>query len=302
MPWENRRIESSGELFKVLSEFTDQDKWACRGMSRSYDGTLFCKLDRYKTHVQTHKDRLGLERHAMLRFLHAARPLVTPSEMPLLQSIIPRMMIMQHYGAPTRLLDWTKSPWIGLYFACNAEYECDGELWMFDRIQHSIMEGVAGYSQHLRQEHGAGPGAVPALWIMLFSHVPKKWLVLLDPLGSNNGWNIPHANPRIVSQQAMFSMCGELGADHAAAIERGMGASGQDKMYRIVIPASLKIPCLKRLASMNINAASLFPGIDGLGKHVSDSLHYSYAQDPMSATLIVTASNGSVSAIEMPPV
>ncbi len=42
------------------------------------------------------------------------------------------LLLMQHYGAPTRLLDWTESPLVGLYFAVHSAVvsdEADGALW-----------------------------------------------------------------------------------------------------------------------------------------------------------------------------
>ncbi|MFZ8366156.1 hypothetical protein ACO1LR_13290, partial [Staphylococcus aureus] len=43
-------------------------------------------------------------------------------------------------------------------------------------------------------------------------------------------------------------------------------------LYKLVIPKSLKLEFLARLKSMNITAESLFPGLDGFGKSIRESL------------------------------
>ena len=52
-----------------------------------------------------------------------------------------RLSVLQHHGAATGLLDFTESPLVALWFACEDEPDEDGKLFILDIDDHRVANG-----------------------------------------------------------------------------------------------------------------------------------------------------------------
>ena len=162
---------------------------------------------------------------------------------------------MQHFGAPTRVLDWTLSPWVALYFAVEKELLRDEAVW----IVH-----IGAIAEHMKKEFG-GFDFPDELSI---AHPVKFWSHDFDQLF------IPEPAfqmDRMAAQQYVFTVSPKVLADHGRIIGASQPPNGDSRFFaKLIIPAALKKNLLKRLKEMNVTAAALFPGLDGLGRSIAE--------------------------------
>lgn len=185
------------------------------------------------------------------------------------------LSIAQHHGLPSRLLDWTYSPYIALHFAtANLDrFITDGVIWVVD--YEKAHNHLPTSLKHLLREEGAQAFTVELL-TSLQPHPPKdgmdespfkdfvKTLKEFDALGAEEEFLLffepPSINQRIVNQFALFSVM----PNPRRNIDDWLD-SNPDLFRRIIIPAQLKWECRDKLDQCNITERVLFPGLDGLG-------------------------------------
>ena len=168
------------------------------------------------------------------------------------------LALAQHHGLPTRLLDWTYSPYVALHFAVASVplFDREGVVWCIDYtraneelpapLRDSLeAEGAAVFTAEMLEEAAGGLHEVEELG-------SETFVVFLEP---------PSLSDRIVNQYALFSLMSrpDVRLDDWLA-ER------PELVRRIVIPAELKWEVRDKLDQANISERVLFPGLDGLSK------------------------------------
>ncbi len=166
------------------------------------------------------------------------------------------MILAQHHGLPTRLLDWTFSPFVAMHFATtNTEkFDIDGVIWMVDFVKVNAITPQPLKGMLESEKCNAFTAE------MLEAHFDT--LQQFDEIfGSDQAvfFEPPSLDDRIVNQYALFSVISNPTAIFDSWLE-----NHKDIYRRIIIPKELKWEVRDKLDQANITERVLFPGLDGL--------------------------------------
>ncbi len=169
------------------------------------------------------------------------------------------LAVAQHYGVPTRLLDWSYSPYVALHFATDdtEKYDRDGIIWCVNYVEiHRQLP--ARLRQVLARERSnaftvemleSAASSLPALEKLS----RRDFAVFLEP---------PSLDQRIVNQFALFSLM----SSPLARLDEWLQSQPEGMVRRIIIPTELKWEARDKLDQANITERVLFPGLDGLAR------------------------------------
>jgi hypothetical protein len=156
MNWHRDQLRGWGDFVEVVERLSINEQcdagWYIRGQSNE-SWPLQPSILRHLGEVAVER-ALGIEFGATRRFmsqyhLHAPTDDIDRSKW----GIIAWWMLMQHYSGPTRLLDWTLSPYVALYFAVDQCPESDGAVWFFPSCAlETITTNRYGRLQHNSDE------------------------------------------------------------------------------------------------------------------------------------------------------
>ena len=166
--------------------------------------------------------------------------------------------LMQHSGAPTRLLDWSEGALIGLYFAVRDNPGLyDAAVWVLD--PYELNKCVVGEQELICPTVTMNSEDRKSLKRWLPDPFPKK----REKLPTEPVPILPaHVAQRISSQRSCFTIHGsdQDGLDKL---------QGDDLLIKIVIPSSNVATIRRELEIYGIDEVTIFPDLDGLGRCVS---------------------------------
>lgn len=254
------RISSWEQFHEVTGRYRS---WAFRGQIRE-SWPLLSSLSRYLIPFGVRREAWPEQETRVLRIFQRKAHLLL-RRLPAEGDALEWLALMQHYGAPTRLLDFSWSPFVAAFFALERATE-DAALWaLFPPGLNARPLEIEGFDRPLTgQEFGPW---VRGSYERLF--VPNRLQTAV--IGE------PHRmNRRLVAQGGTFVMPGVL----HEPVERLVPP---DSVVKFVLDTTaIRRRALDELYNMNISYATLFPGLGGLARSLAYELEHHWAYDPIT--------------------
>lgn len=206
-----------------------------RGQTNA-DWKLLPSLARFTKYVDGGYDRIiDLESHLVEQYLQYSVPLQDMRNI----SFIEQLIHCQHYGLPTRLLDWSTNPLKALYFAVENPLE--------DRF-----DGVV----HVLQTSGWWEGT---------KH--------MNEIKSLKAFFPELLNERVSAQDGCFVAfpLPETGMEISELTEKNYPKEVKF-LYSVEIPKKSKREIRRQLAVLGVTHRTIYPGLDGIAKWVKSNL------------------------------
>ena len=257
-----RTIGSWGEFVGLIQGWPGARNWCFRGQAEAA-WPLKSSLTR---HIEVSKvsPKVWDLQEARIRRIFQRKSHLFLGEAPQ-NDEIEWLALMQHHGAPTRLLDFTWSPYVAAFFALERASR-DAAIWAIN------LPLLAAIHARYRIDRVNVPRADPrdAETYRRF-YLPNRHAFVWQ----GDPFRMPQ---RVVAQSGTFLVSSHLGMTVEETLARYPGR-GTLLVQFVLKTANLRAEAMASLYSMNITQATLFPGLDGLARSMAYEFEYSWEVD-----------------------
>ena len=256
-PFRQLRLKSWESFLKYITS-TPYTHWAFRGEQHAA-WPLYSALSRY---LQT----FGIDPHAwpeqeerILRIFKRKAHQYLPQP-PDIGDDFQWLALMQHHGAPTRLIDFTWSPYVAAFFALERATD-EAAVWAVNpaRIQSRRTSTPPQFDPRIKGNFSK-----------YYLKGTRRFLWVGEPLTMNR---------RLIAQSGTFALPGVLNEPIEMILSRY--PRPEETMVKFILPAKLiRENAMRELYRMNITWATLFPDLDGLARSLRYELEFHWAYNP----------------------
>lgn len=267
--------EDSTQLLNHLLEMRREKNYAFRGISRcvEYQPTIQrFYLNKKLYNLNDYEYHMLYEFYSqwnMNRFISS-------------ENILELISNAQHFGIPTRLIDWTRDPFVALYFSINENAEPDegfyrliyadlNEQTVLDKLYVTTTWGdlkrnpdilynyfrflrTIGDTSNLKKQIEERTKDLTSKNVKPDSHYNPDGLIFYEA---------PFSNDRILAQKGLFSVPTSLEGDDA---EADIKKHTEEVLIKLTLNERTKL--LEYLENMNYSRNYLFPDLQNLCRHI----------------------------------
>ena len=249
------RLQSWDAFLKLIVN-PPYSHWAFRG-ERDERWPLYSSLSRYLQNFGVARDAWPEQEGRIVRiFKRKAHQFLEGA--PEWDDDFQWLALMQHHGAPTRLIDFTWSPYVAAFFALERALK-DCVVWAMNpaRVASSRVPDAGHMDPRIRGNFAAH-----------YLQGNERFIWMGDPLTMNR---------RLIAQSGTFLVPGVLDVP----VEEILGDRDQENIVaKFILASSVREEGMRELYRMNITYATLFPDLDGLARSMGYELEFHWAYNP----------------------